>query len=86
MPLNVHLAVEKDKTATCLQGEVHASVVHTVPPWGSRHITQVRERATRRDLPPLPPHHSSGACPTLIHALIRCAVMCVRLGAAGGRV
>ena len=41
-PFDIHLAVEKDKTSTCLQGESHLSVVHSVPPFGNRHITQVR--------------------------------------------
>jgi len=40
-PLSINLAVEKDKTSTCLQGESHLSIVHAVPPFGSRHITQV---------------------------------------------
>ncbi|KAF5834443.1 hypothetical protein DUNSADRAFT_8906 [Dunaliella salina] len=40
-PLNLHLAIEKDKTNMCLQGEGNFSVIHNVPPFGSRHITQV---------------------------------------------
>ena len=40
-PFDLHFAVEKDKASTCLQGESHLSVVHCVPPFGHRHITQV---------------------------------------------
>jgi hypothetical protein len=39
--MNLHLAIEKDKTNMCLQGEGNFSVIHNVPPFGSRHITQV---------------------------------------------
>ena len=46
-PLDIQLAVEKDKVNTCIQGEGHLSVVHCVPPFGKRHITQVRRRRTR---------------------------------------
>ncbi|KAJ9516545.1 hypothetical protein QJQ45_015102 [Haematococcus lacustris] len=45
VPLNVHLALEKDKTNLCVQGEVHCSLVHSVPPFGPRHITQVNVAA-----------------------------------------
>jgi len=44
-PLNLHLAVEKDKKNTCLQGEAHMSVIHNIPPWGGRHITQLNAAA-----------------------------------------
>lgn len=46
-PLDIQLAVEKDKVNTCIQGEGHLSVVHCVPPFGKRHITQVRRRRPR---------------------------------------
>jgi hypothetical protein len=42
--MNLHMAIEKDKTNMCLQGEGNFSVIHNVPPFGSRHITQVGER------------------------------------------
>ncbi|KAG1671540.1 hypothetical protein FOA52_011262 [Chlamydomonas sp. UWO 241] len=41
LPFDLHLAVEKDKATTCLQGESHVSLVHCVPPFGPRHITQL---------------------------------------------
>jgi hypothetical protein len=42
VPLDVTATIEKDKTTTCLQAEANASIVHSVAPFGSRHITQVQ--------------------------------------------
>uniref|UniRef100_A0A7R9V4P2 AIG1-type G domain-containing protein n=1 Tax=Chlamydomonas euryale TaxID=1486919 RepID=A0A7R9V4P2_9CHLO len=39
VPFDLHLAVEKDKSSTCLQGESRASLVHSVPPFGPQHVT-----------------------------------------------
>lgn len=41
VPYSLSVCVEKDKNNFCLQGETHFSLVHSVPPFGSRHITQV---------------------------------------------
>ncbi|KAI8472281.1 MAG: hypothetical protein J3K34DRAFT_519900 [Monoraphidium minutum] len=41
VPLDATVTVEKDKANLCLQGEAHASVVHNIKPFGSKHITQV---------------------------------------------
>ncbi|WIA36062.1 hypothetical protein OEZ86_007418 [Tetradesmus obliquus] len=41
VPLDVTATIEKDKTTTCLQAEANASIVHSVAPFGSRHVTQV---------------------------------------------
>ncbi|KXZ43433.1 hypothetical protein GPECTOR_90g519 [Gonium pectorale] len=40
VPLDLTVCLEKDKTSLCLQGESHLSLVHSVPPFGPRHITQ----------------------------------------------
>lgn len=40
-PLDVTATIEKDKTTTCLQAEASTSIVHSVAPFGNRHITQV---------------------------------------------
>jgi ABC-type phosphate transport system permease subunit len=45
VPVDVTATIEKDKTTTCLQAEANASIVHSVAPFGSRHITQVRDAA-----------------------------------------
>lgn len=42
VPVDVTATIEKDKTTTCLQAEANASIVHSVAPFGNRHITQVR--------------------------------------------
>ena len=47
--MNLHMAIEKDKTNMCLQGEGNFSVIHNVPPFGSRHITQVGGRGRGGD-------------------------------------
>lgn len=41
VPASLSLCVEKDKQTFCLQGETHLSLVHSVPPFGKRHITHV---------------------------------------------
>ncbi|PNW70794.1 hypothetical protein CHLRE_17g734300v5 [Chlamydomonas reinhardtii] len=41
VPFDLTVCCEKDKTSLCLQGETHVSLVHSVPPFGPRHITQV---------------------------------------------
>jgi hypothetical protein len=41
VPLDVTATIEKDKTTTCLQAEANASIIHSVAPFGSRHVTQV---------------------------------------------
>lgn len=41
VPMDLTVTVEKDKTTTCLQGEAHASLIHSVRPFGNRHITQI---------------------------------------------
>ncbi|KAG2429457.1 hypothetical protein HYH02_014039 [Chlamydomonas schloesseri] len=41
LPFDLTVCCEKDKTSLCLQGETHVSLVHSVPPFGPRHITQV---------------------------------------------
>ncbi len=41
IPVDLTLTLEKDKTTTCVQAETHASIIHSVKPFGSRHITQV---------------------------------------------
>jgi hypothetical protein len=40
-PLDVTATLEKDKTTTCVQAEASTSIVHSVAPFGPRHITQV---------------------------------------------
>eukprot|EP00775_Hariotina_reticulata_P001040 gene1040-1378_t len=40
-PLDMTATIEKDKTTTCLQAEAATSIVHSVAPFGKRHITQV---------------------------------------------
>lgn len=40
-PLDMTATIEKDKTTTCLQAEATTSLVHSVSPFGNRHITQV---------------------------------------------
>ncbi|KAG2490023.1 hypothetical protein HYH03_011488 [Edaphochlamys debaryana] len=41
VPVDLTVCLEKDKSSLCLQGETHMSLVHSVPPFGPRHITQV---------------------------------------------
>eukprot|EP00798_Chlamydomonas_sp_ICE-L_P010149 gene10149-8052_t len=54
VPVDVHLAVEKDKSSLCLQGETHLTFVHTVQPFGHRHISQ-----------PIGRRHISQACASM---------------------
>jgi hypothetical protein len=41
VPFDVTLCLEKDKSSMCLQGENNLTVVHSVKPFGPRHISQV---------------------------------------------